>query len=367
MESGQLTDAPLQDYPDRSVWTTWAISYQAIRDKHEAAANLLLLWSFLDNKDLWHGLFAEACQASATASTMLSEWMGNIATSEIKFSNAMVLLRNYSLVEQVQDAGSYATHAVVHRWARHFCSKQFAEKLSQLAVVTVGLAIPSDTAYYCSAGQRRLVPHVQTCFRWVVNCAQKWILELSRACETCSEKTRGDQALLEALHLMGLLCVNQGKLAEAKQMYECALDGQEVVLGPKHRSTLTTINDLGVLYQDQRQLDDAKRMYKRALRDRATKFGQDEASTLETVNNLATLFEEEGKLDFAERMYKWALRGKEQTLEPNHISTLHTINNLGTLHTKQGKLSEAQQMFERALEGYENSLCDVGGGTHVYF
>jgi hypothetical protein len=41
--SDQLADAPLQDYPDRSVWTTWAISYQAIREKHRATANLLLL------------------------------------------------------------------------------------------------------------------------------------------------------------------------------------------------------------------------------------------------------------------------------------------------------------------------------------
>jgi hypothetical protein len=30
MESDHLADAPLQDYPDRSVWTMWAISYQAI-------------------------------------------------------------------------------------------------------------------------------------------------------------------------------------------------------------------------------------------------------------------------------------------------------------------------------------------------
>jgi hypothetical protein len=72
MESDQLANAPLQDYPDRSVWTTWAISYQAIREKHEATANLLLLWSFLNNKDLWHGLFATACADSTVAARMLA-------------------------------------------------------------------------------------------------------------------------------------------------------------------------------------------------------------------------------------------------------------------------------------------------------
>ena len=51
MESQDGADAPLQDYPDRSVWTTWTISYHAMRKKNEARANLVLLWAFLDNKD----------------------------------------------------------------------------------------------------------------------------------------------------------------------------------------------------------------------------------------------------------------------------------------------------------------------------
>jgi hypothetical protein len=95
-------DAPLQDYPDRSVWTTWAISYQAIYDKHKFAAHLLLLWSFLDNKDLWHSLFATACGASSVAQSMLLGWIRDAATSELAFSRAMMLLCSYSLVEVVE-------------------------------------------------------------------------------------------------------------------------------------------------------------------------------------------------------------------------------------------------------------------------
>ena len=43
MESGDRNDAPLQDYPNRSVWTTWTISYNAVQKKDKNAANLLLL------------------------------------------------------------------------------------------------------------------------------------------------------------------------------------------------------------------------------------------------------------------------------------------------------------------------------------
>jgi hypothetical protein len=76
MKTDTIADGPLQDYPNRSVRTTWKISYQAIRDNHEHMANLLLLWSFLDNTYLWRGLFPAAPEASAGAETMLSRWIG---------------------------------------------------------------------------------------------------------------------------------------------------------------------------------------------------------------------------------------------------------------------------------------------------
>ena len=41
MESQDRTGAPLRDYPDHNVWTTWTISYDAIRAKSMAAASAL--------------------------------------------------------------------------------------------------------------------------------------------------------------------------------------------------------------------------------------------------------------------------------------------------------------------------------------
>jgi hypothetical protein len=39
-------------YRDETVFTTWEISFAAIKDKHEEAATLLLLCSFLANEDI---------------------------------------------------------------------------------------------------------------------------------------------------------------------------------------------------------------------------------------------------------------------------------------------------------------------------
>lgn len=97
MESENPADAPCQDYPDRSVWTTWAISYNAIREKNETSANLLLFWAFFDNKNLWHDLFAAAYNASTFVTKRLSKLIGNIASNQFEFTKAIQLLRNYSL------------------------------------------------------------------------------------------------------------------------------------------------------------------------------------------------------------------------------------------------------------------------------
>ena len=46
-----------------SIWTTWVISFDEIRSNNDAgmaAANLLVSWSCLENKDFWYELFSGA-------------------------------------------------------------------------------------------------------------------------------------------------------------------------------------------------------------------------------------------------------------------------------------------------------------------
>jgi len=73
---------------------------------------------------------------------------------------------------------------------------------------------------------------------------------------------------LGLFHQLGLLCADQGKLVEAEQMYQRALQGYEKAWGPEHTSTLDTVNNLGNLYADQGKLIEAEQMYQRALQAR---------------------------------------------------------------------------------------------------
>jgi tetratricopeptide (TPR) repeat protein len=403
MKEDAVADGPLQDYPDRSVWTTWAISYQAIRDKHEHTANLLLLWSFLDNKDLWHGLFAAACEASPVAKTMLTAWVGEIANSELAFSQAMRLLRNYSLVEEMEEIKSYATHPVVHRWARHYQGKQSAKELSQVAVTTVGWAVPDQSGTKWSALQRRLLPHAQMCFSWVLGTEPRRGSEDSKQRELRLKEGERDRTLLIAIRLIGDLYNDQAKFVEAELLYEWALNEKKEVLGPKHiwtlqtmgnlgnvymnrgkvaeaehifrqslqgfdhllapdhSSRLQTIGNLGMLYKKQGKLAEAEPLLKQALHGMQETLGPKHKSTLLALNNLGLLYKNQHKLEQAERMLGLALQGKTETLGPNHLSTLQTIGNLGIVYKNQGKLARAEQMYEQALLGKEEVL----GPKHI--
>ena len=38
-----------------SILTTWTVSFNEVQKKCPEAANLLTLWGFLDNQDIWYG------------------------------------------------------------------------------------------------------------------------------------------------------------------------------------------------------------------------------------------------------------------------------------------------------------------------
>ncbi|KAF2015348.1 FabD/lysophospholipase-like protein [Aaosphaeria arxii CBS 175.79] len=356
MGSDDWADEPLLDYPGRSIWTTWVISYQAVLEKHEATAKLLLLWSCLDNGDLWYELFAAACQRSTAVGAMLLDWIGDIATSELAFTNAMQLLRSYSLVDTVEELGRYATHPVVHIWALHFQGKCFASDLKRLAVVVVGSAVPDESTRDCWIMQRRLLPQAQVCSVWIVDSQIEHGTEVSREFSANNGSRAKTLLLLEAMHRLGLLYQGQDKLAEAELLYTRVLKDKEEALGPNHVSIFDTANNLGLLYTTEGKLAEGEAMYIRALQGKEEVLGPKNTSTLDTVGNLGILYHQQGKLAEAEAMYTRALQGKEEAFGTNHTPALVIMSNLGELYVEQGKLAEAEALYTCALQGSMEAL-----------
>ncbi|CAG7955633.1 unnamed protein product [Penicillium nalgiovense] len=332
------------------------ISYLEIKKRDRNAAALLLLLARFDNRDIWYKLVESGRHCSdmpvwleealllESRDHTFSRYQNTIVLllylspplqdllSGLAFKVSVKTLIRFSLLESKQQEKSYAMHPVVQDWCHHLASTDEnvnSIQLNELALISVGYTVPSSCERHYSALQQRLIPHANY-VRY-------------------GDLSDDDVALWGALHNLGTLYSDQGKLNEAEEMYQRALAGCEKALGPDHTSTLDTVNNLSILYASHGKLKDAEEMYQRALAGKEKALGPDHTSTLDTVHKLGTLYKNQGKLNEAGEMYQRALAGYKKALGPDHTSTLDTVHNLGTLYSDQGKLNEAEEMYQRAL------------------
>ncbi|CCD42629.1 hypothetical protein BofuT4_P074310.1 [Botrytis cinerea T4] len=333
----QTTSPLLDSYEDRTLYTTWQITFDRIQRQNPASAQLLKLWAYFHREDLWFDLLRHA-------KSINDEWIQKLMKDELNFNEAVTLLCTFGLVDQSRSlqqqigARGYSVHSCVHSWIVFVLNKEWDKSLARLALICTASEVPHTNEKYWWLTQQRLLQHA---------IRQTFFIEDAKV---------DINGLYWEFHNLGNLYRDQDKLAEAEVMYCRALEGYEKALGPDHTSTLDTVNNLGALYSHQGKLAEAEVMYRRALEGYEKALGQNHTSTLDTVNNLGALYSHQGKLAEAEVMYRRALEGYEKALGSDHISTLNTVNNLGALYNDQGKLAEAEVMYRRALEGYEKAL-----------
>lgn len=344
MRTSNEVDSSLSDYPNRNLWTTWSITFNAVSRRDPNAANLLLLWSHLGNQDLWFEMFATAFAASQKAAVELPTWIKTLASNRLLFTQAMMVLRRYSLIESSEKKDSYTSHRVVHRWVRYCRGRNHSNELSRLAAVIIGLAVPQKRAEAGPTLQRRLLPHADACLELLaedIGCKNEDGMQ-TKQCET----------YLKSIHEIGILYTNVSRPKEAEALYLRVLQGSEK-WGSKHIMVLKTLHNLGDLYASLGRFKEAEDSYQRVLTGFEETRGLKDTLTLDTVNNLGILFKNQGRLKEAEGMYLRALKGKEEVYGMGHTSTLETVNNLGVLYRIQGQLQDAEALLLRALEGNE--------------
>ncbi|KAI8948859.1 hypothetical protein F4801DRAFT_591546 [Xylaria longipes] len=364
----------LGSYQDRTLCSTWELSYIQIQKQHPLAAHLLRWWAYFDNEDIWFELLQPR---SVDGPAWIYE-LGN----ELDFNNAMGMLHDYGFVEphisslDLIGSRGYSIHACVHAWSVYVLNADWDINLTKLTVRCVASRVPNHDEHQFWLFQRRLLSHAIMCsasipdddhgMEWAFHSLGNLYSDQGRLLEAedmylralqGKEKAWGPDhtSTLNTVNNLGLLYMDQGRLREAEDMYLRALQGKEKAWGPDHTSTLDTVNNLGLLYMDQGRLREVEDMYLRALRGKEKAWGPDHTLTLNMVNNLGNLYAIQGRLLETEDMYLRALRGKEKAWGPDHTSTLDTVNNLGLLYKNQGRLLEAEDMFLRALRGYEKA------------
>jgi len=332
------TSPELSSYEDRTLYSTWQISFDNIKQRNSLSMNLLRLWAYFDNQDLWFELLQHGESDSP-------EWLRELTKDELSFDGAVRVLSNHGLVEvatssqESTESKGYSIHGCVHSWTIHALNQKWDYDLARLAVKFVAAHVPGDKDIQPLLLQRRLLQHA-------ARCSHMFSKSLVR-----------DDELADDCHNLGYLYANQGKLVEAEQMCQRALQGKEKAWGRDHTSTLDTVNNLAVLHKNQGKLVEAEQMCQWALQGKEKAWGPDHTSTLDTVNNLANLYANQGKLVEAEQMYQRALQGYEKAISPDLISTyvpaLTITFNLGLLFEREDDITTARTMFSEALRGYK--------------
>ncbi|KAJ6003231.1 TPR repeat protein [Penicillium sp. IBT 35674x] len=326
-----------QEYHDRTLYTTWDITYAHLTAENPCAAKFLKMLAYFDNQNLWYGFF----NAGITEDS--PEWLREVLASDVTFCGMMATLAKYSFLEIDGASGSWSMHNCIHDWTLATLDKYFD---------MTHLWYNVDCVHACIAGVEDGTLGY-TPFSPVSRHAARLVDERFLADDSISifSTDRPDKVLS-----ISKLLLHQLQLDKAEQMLMRALAGYEKVLGSDHASTLSSVHSLGIIYHDQGKLDKAEQMYMRALAGHEKALGSDHTSTLNTVHDIGILYREQGKLDKAEQMYMRALAGCEKALGPDHTLTLSTIHNLGILYRYQGKLDKAEQTYMRALARCEKVL-----------
>lgn len=368
----------LHDYRDRTLYTTWNLSYSRLKNHDPLAAKALKLLAYFDSQELWYELF------HAGLTDDLPMWLRELAAEQIDFENAMGTLVDYCLVEAHPATQSYSIHSCVHDWTLVELNKAIDPQLYWYSLNCIASSTREND--WESLGQlscARLARHAARCAHYrfrqsvlldvtavhhlsIILWAAAFLasqLQLSTSEQMYQralvglEKALGPNHIrsLHTINNLGLLSIGLGKLEQAERMYERALARLEKTFGLEHPLTLDTVKNIGDLYRDQGRIDEAEQMYKRAL-------GPDHVRTLSAVNSLATLYSSQGKLERAEQMHKRALAGREKALGVDHALTIDTVNDLGFLYSRSGKLDEAEHMYKRGLARQEKAL----GSDHIW-
>jgi tetratricopeptide (TPR) repeat protein len=325
--------AELQDHTrergfPNSVFRTWEMSFDQIREQEPRAAAILCLMAMLDRQQIPEDLLRLQGER------------------DIDFFTAIGTLDGLSLVTKEVGKEAFAIHRLVqlsiHMWleGRNEKARCEEEALSRLAE-----RFPSGE-YENRELCENLLPHAQAVLRYGMISEFSMIQHAKLLYNICWfdwQQGRYDPAYtnvfeaynirrtilgqedsrtLNSLGLMASVLRDQGKYEEAEKMHRISLEGYEKVLGMEHPDTLVSVNNLALVLRDQGKYEAAEEMHRRALEGKEKVLGVDHPETLTSVYCLAYLLHAKGQHDRASDLYQRAISGYRKTLGSHHPTTL---------------------------------------------
>jgi tetratricopeptide (TPR) repeat protein len=179
-------------------------------------------------------------------------------------------------------------------------------------------------------------------------------LQLSQhVVEPLSDKVSSEAGLtvLSYEHNLANLYGDQGRFAEAKEMYLKVLSKYSEILGQEHHDTLIVKNNLAVLYSTMEEYADAEILLVSCLKGRERTLGKTHADTLIVMFNLSCLYNSLTRYSEAEMLCTDVCKYRVQSLGRKHPDTVNSSLHLAAIFRNSRRWKDSEAEIMRCMEG----------------
>ncbi|KAI9772831.1 MAG: hypothetical protein M1840_008713 [Geoglossum simile] len=295
------------------VIVTWLISFDQIKQSNVLAADILSFMACVDRQGVPKALLPPA-------------------ESPVKLSNALGLLKAYSLITANRSDMVFDMHRLVHLASRNWLRLNGAFEAA-IDIFRARLAYKVSRYLHNGGSYNAAEPLAEQAARWV-------------------KKLLGPEHPVTLVNMDNLAEVldRRGKYGEADEMHRQALESRGKALGPEHLDTLMSVEGLAGVLRNQGKYKEAEEMNRRTLESREKVLGSEHLYTVTSMSNMASVLQSLGKYRGAEEMLRRVLELREKVLGSEHPDTLMGMNNLAVVLQNQSKYGEAEEMHRRALK-----------------
>ena len=292
------------DHP-APVATTWSLSFERVKEKNPAAAQLLRIAAFLSPDAIPEELFTDDISFSDPI-------LASATADPLHFNQVLEALRAYSLIQRNPTSKTLSVHRLVQAVLQDMLEERERRTWAEQAMLTINAAFPHSEHGTWSQCER-LLPQALVTAQWIKHydfMSEEAVRLLSESASYLKDRAR---------------------YSEAEPLYQRALYISEQSLGPEHPQVAHPLNGLAILYWQQGKYAEAELFYQRALHIREQSLGHEHPETAETIHDLAALQETQGNRKEAHSLFQQAFAIREQVLGLDHPKTQDSRQRLTTL------------------------------------
>ena len=329
----------------KTVATTWEISFQMAQKLQPAIQGVLEICAFLAPDNIPESIFRDGYTALGQE---LSDQLHSVSQEATGFDAMFASAERYGLISRKRELQTLSIHKLVQESLLYRVDIASQRERLERTASTLNIITPPADNFSNWVVLDSLLPHQRRCIGHL---------------ESLNIETESVSLLMNqiALHMM-----NRAYYSEVEHFFVKALNIAEKIFGRNHLVTGVRLNNLAELYRNQGRYGDAEPLAIRSLFIAENKLGSNYRDTGVRINNLALLYHTQGRYDEAEPLYLLALDIAKTNLGEDHPETAQYLTNLALLYQARGRYTDAERDFHSALDIALNKLGDDNPKTGEY-